>query len=445
MKNFLKNKWFKFILVSVAYILWLVVWTGNWWMLLGVPVIYDIYISKCMARYVFAGYRKKKKESRPFKKTMEWVEAILFATVAAMLIRGFFIEMYVIPSPSMEKTLLVGDYLCVSKATYGPKMPNTPLSFPLVHNTMPLSNTKSSFVEWIKRPYKRLAGLRSVERDDVVVFNFPEGDTVALANPQQSYYDLVRAYGREMVWQQSKVIYRPVDKRDNYVKRCVALPGDSLKVVEGQVYVNGVAQKKIEHLQYNYFVKTNGTPINQSVFEEMDVTLGDITLKDRDTYDLPLTEAMAARLQTLGNVVSVTRHVDEFAHQGVFPHSYNYRWTSDYFGPLWVPKKGATVGLTVENLPLYERIISVYEANKLEVKDSTIFINGAPADSYTFKMDYYFMMGDNRHNSLDSRYWGFVPEDHVVGTPVCVWLSLDRGKSFPGNIRFSRIFKFKGI
>ena len=430
LKTIWGNRWVKFGVVSVIYLLWFVVWTGNLWLLLGLVVIYDIYISKTMYRLFWRKHKERKRTNKTYRKTSEWVEAILFATVVATLIRIFVFEMYVIPTPSMEKSMLVGDYLCVSKTAYGPRIPNTPISMPLVHNTMPFSQTKKSFVEWIKWPYHRLKGFGNVKRNDPVVFNFPEGDTVSLAYPSDSYYNALRQYqrrygdrrGRQMLMDEG-IVVRPVDKRENYVKRAVGLPGDTIFIEHSEMWINGQPQADIPGKQYNYTVVTNGTPVNPDVFEDMGVAKDDIR-----------------RMRSMGNVTAIIKREGEGADPDIFPQSENYPWNVDNFGPLWIPSKGSTVDLTVENLPLYRRIIETYEGNKLEIKDGRIYINGTPADKYTFAMDYYFMMGDNRHNSLDSRYWGFVPEDHIVGKPSFVWMSLDKDKSFPANIRWNRIF-----
>ena len=450
LKKIWNNKWVKFSVVSLIYLLWFVVWTGNLWMLAGLIVIYDIYISKKMYRLFWEKHKERKRTDKTYRKTAEWVEAIVFATVVATLIRIFFFEMYVIPTPSMEKSMLVGDYLCVSKAAYGPKMPNTPLSFPFVHNTMPFSQTKKSFVEWIRRPYHRLAGWSRIRRNDPIVFNFPHGDTVALVEPSNDYYMLLRNYqrafgakaARERLLEQTDLVYRPVDKRENYVKRVVGMPGDTIVSSHSEIWINGERQADIPGKQYNYFVETNGTPINQETLADMGVAKSDIHYDAASkTYSyLPLTETNAERIAGMRNVTGMIRYEAEGADPDIFPFDERYPWNVDNFGPLWIPRKGATIELTPENLPLYRRIIEVYEGNSLEERDGKIYINGIPAQEYTFAMDYYFMMGDNRHNSLDSRYWGFVPEDHIVGKPSFVWLSLDKEKSFPGNIRWSRLF-----
>lgn len=451
-KKILGNKWFKFTAVSILYLLWFVVWTGNLWLMLGLVVIYDIYISKYMARLFGNKHKELKKTNAVYRKTAEWIEAILFATVVATLIHIFVFQMYVIPSSSMEKTLLVGDYLCVSKVAYGPKMPNTPLAFPFVHHTMPFSTTKKSFSEAIKWPYHRLKGFGHMKRYDAIVFNFPEGDTVILQHQEVDYYGKLRDYqvtygmkeGREILWKQYTIISRPVDKREHYIKRAIGLPGDTIVIRHGQVTINGEPQKEIPGLQFVYFVKKNGKPINPEGLEKMGIARDDIghsNYGEFQSYTLPLTAENLEKIKKLGNVVEVTRYESTAPDPDIFPQSEQYPWNADNFGPLWIPSAGVTVQLTPENLPLYRRIIETYERHKLEVRDNVIYIDGTATDHYTFAMNYYFGMGDNRHNSLDSRFWGFIPEDHVVGKASFVWLSLDKDKSFPGKIRWGRMFR----
>ncbi len=444
MREILTNKWVKFAIVGLLYLMW-VIWLENYWWLIGLGVIFDMYITK---KVHWAFWKKKNPPEGKQTKVVEWVDAIIFAVIAATFIRMFFIEAYTIPTSSMEKTMLIGDYLFVSKTSYGPKLPNTPLSFPFVHHTMPFSTTTKSYVEWIKNPYRRIAGFGKVKNNDVVVFNFPEGDTVALNVQNQSYYQLVRAYGRDRVWSEKEtfgnIVSRPVDKRENYIKRCVGIPGDVIELKNGQLYVNGKPQQHFPGMQYDNIVTTNGAGINKRTLEEMHIAEDDRHAYSSSQYLFPLTEQNEEKFKSMKNVVSVQRTLapaDKW-DQDIFPFSPNYQWNVDNFGPLEIPKKGQTVKLTIENLPVYRRIIDVYEENDLKVKDSTIYINGQPADSYTFKMDYYWMMGDNRHNSADSRYWGFVPEDHIVGKAVFIWLSLDKDQPFYNKIRWSRLFSF---
>ncbi|MBQ4127615.1 MAG: signal peptidase I [Alistipes sp.] len=440
-KKFFGNKWVGFTLATIVYVLWFVVWTGNWWLILGVGVIYDLYISKYFYRYVWSKNEALCEKSSLYRNIYEWVNAIIFATVVATLIHIFIFQMYVIPSSSMEKSLLVGDYLYVSKVTYGPQMPNTPLSFPFVHHTMPMSQTKKSFSEAIKWPYHRLKGLRKIERGDVVVFNFPAGDTVLLENQAITYYDVLRDYqkqfgpkrGREQLEADYTIISRPVDKRENYIKRCVALPGDSIRIENRKLFVNGQPEGEITEKQYCYTIRTSSA-LSQYAIDNLGITE---IMGNGNSYISPLTDSMVEALRKMDNVISIEPYT---VTDQAFPHSEKYAWTADNFGPLWIPQKGATIELSTDNLPLYERIIDVYEDNDLQVKDDEIYINGQKSNSYTFKMDYYWMMGDNRHNSADSRYWGFVPEDHIVGKASFIWLSLDQNKSFPANIRWGRIF-----
>ncbi|MDR1259524.1 MAG: signal peptidase I [Tannerellaceae bacterium] len=451
MNKISKKQWIKFGIAATLYILF-AIWMRNGWLFLGLIVLADIFLTK----YIPWGAWKKTKN--PSTRTvLEWVDDILFALIAVYFINLFVFQNYQIPSSSLEKSLLVGDYLFVSKLSYGPRVPNTPISFPLVQNTMPVTNTKS-YLEWPMWGYKRVAGLGRVKRNDIVVFNFPAGDTVALKQQNPDYYTLVAEYGREYIHQNrdlfGEVLYRPVDKRENYVKRCIGMPGDSLSVRDNQVYINNSPAENPENMQYNYYVETDGSPITEEQFRLLDVSRDDRALASQNTlsyvgispgatrvYHLPLTQKALRIVEKLPGVTKVVIEPDAFGGT-TYPVNYNTGWTRDNFGPLWIPTKGASITLTERNLALYSRCIRNYENNTLEEKDGKVYINGKETTSYTFLYDYYFMMGDNRHNSADSRSWGFVPEDHIVGKPILIWLSLDKDRGlFDGGIRWKRMFR----
>jgi signal peptidase I len=460
--KFLKKDYVKFAIASIIYILW-VIWLGNYWFLIGLLVIFDIYITK---KVNWSFWKKREGKNSTF---IEWLDALIFAVIAVTLINIFLFQNYKIPTGSMEKSLLVGDHLYVSKVAYGPKIPNTPLSFPFSQNTLPLTTNTKSYLEWIKLPYKRLKGFGKIKRDDVVVFNFPEGDTVAIQQRNTSYYLLIlqeaerlkqmdiyykqdiksynyyKSRARNNIWENMDIVVHPVDRRDNYIKRCVAIPGDTLEIKEGKVYVNNKPQKDYKGIQYNYEVKTDGSTLNRRKLERMGIARSDIkrVINSSNIWEMPLTASNVKSMKNFRNIVAVRKIIlpDSYYDFSVFPHDEKYPWNLDNFGPLGVPKKGITVKIDTLNLPLYKRIINCYEKNDLRVEDGKIYINGEQTDEYTFKMNYYWMMGDNRHSSLDSRFWGFVPEDHVVGKPKFIWLSIDKNKKFIKKIRFNRLFK----
>lgn len=344
---------------------------------------------------------------------------------------------------------MTGDHLFVSKLTYGPRVPQTPLTIPFTHNVF---FGRESYSTLIQSDYRRLKGFREVRRGDYVVFGFPNGDTVLTKFPAEDYYAMCRAIGREnVISYYGPVKARPMDKKDHYVKRCVAVHGDTLEIRNGLVYVNSEPLEVWPGVQNSYTVVTDGQRINPVNLEALGLNTAELRFDPQlPGYPyMPLTAERLEKVRAYPNVVSVEPNIDVYppddpdSYLTIFPFTRDYKWTRDNFGPLWIPEKGTTVRLDSLSLPLYERIITAYEGNELETdSEGRIFINGEEVRDYTFKQDYFFMMGDNRHNSLDSRYWGFVPEDHIVGKPVVIWLSTDRNKSFPKNIRWSRFLKF---
>jgi len=391
-------------------------------------------------------WQKENKDTKPKKKksrSREWVDAILFAVIAATIIRVFFIEAYTIPTGSMERSLLIGDFLFVSKVNYGPRVPMTPVAFPFAHHTMPLTGTKAYWdgVQW---KYRRLPGLSEIKRNDVVVFNYPQGDTVALEIQDVDYYKMVRSEGWDAINKHYTVVSRPVDKRENYIKRCIGIAGDIISMKDGLVSVNGKPEKLKSTGQMTYAVTFKTADINFSVFEDLGFNISeDINQSSPNTYSFTGTEPMMDKVSKLDFVQSVKEvtQPEGYQEKDVFPFDSKRNWNADNFGPILIPKKGMTVQLDSASMPLYERSIRIYEGNKLEKAGNGWLINGKPATSYTFKMDYYWMMGDNRHNSLDSRYWGFVPEDHIVGKALFIWMSYNTNGSFFNKIRWNRLLR----
>jgi signal peptidase I len=432
--------------VYIAFVLW-VAW-GDWkslgWLVL-LPIIVDMFTTK----YINYSWWRKYKDTNAFLYTVfSWIDAILFALVAVYFINIYIFQNYQIPSSSLEKSLRVGDFLYVSKMAYGARVPQTPLSMPLVQHTMP--NWLGGGKSYLDKPhweYKRLAGWTSPKKGDIVVFNFPAGDTVCLKMQNPDYYTLKYYYGENVVTSRKDVfgdiVVRPVDRRENYVKRCVGEPGDSLKIVDNVIYVNGEREPERDGLQLNYFVHTDGHIFGAKYLDKLGISLADRAQLDPTIWHFPLTAAMKAELEKNPHVVRI--EVEPADRGGaVYPLGHN-DWTRDNYGPIYMPRKGQTVKLDSANYFVYERCIRNYEHNECELKNGQIFINGEPTDQYTFKMNYYWMMGDNRHKSADSRYWGFVPEDHIVGRPVFIWLSLDKDKNFfSGKIRWNRLFKKAG-
>ena len=464
------HDWVVLAIVMILYLLFLV-WIKGWWGLLAVPFIFDLYTTKIIKWSWWKDIRNS-----ALRSVMSWIDAIVFALVAVYFVNLYLFQNYTIPSSSLEKSLLVGDYLYVSKVAYGPRKPMTPLTMPLTNNTLPGGG--KSYFEKPQWKYERVRGFGTIQQNDIVVFNYPSGDTI-VGNPayqamdyyglvyeigcslcrdvrldsmsameQRNVYDFYYSVGRDYISSHSDTFgaigSRPVDRRENYVKRCVGLPGQTLRIIDGIIYIDGQESHQPENVQFNYNV-TLSNPIPQKLREELWLSQEDLPDKYNraGTVILPLTEKAAATLSAHSEIAVNVERIHHKEGVWLFPLNKNTKWSVDNYGPVWIPKKGETVELDIDNLPLYERIIKVYEGNELMVEpDGTILINGAKATSYTFQMDYYWMMGDNRHNSADSRYWGFVPEDHIVGRPVVVWLSLDKDKRFgqKGKIRWNRIF-----
>lgn len=445
LRDLYHNKWARLIFWSLLYLLW-VIWLGNYWWLLGLAVIFDHHITR-KVKWLF--WKKEYKEGEKRNAWLDWLDAIIFAVVFVTFINIFFFQAFKIPSSSMESSLLTGDHLFVSKLAFGPRIPQTPLTIPFTHNVI---FGKESYSTLIQNDYRRLKGFRNVRRGDYVVFGFPDGDSVLVKAPSEDYYTVCRLYGKDYaVRNYGPVIARPSDKKDHYVKRCVAVAGDTLTVVDGRVHINSEPQTVWPGVQSTYAVITNGTRINQKTLDRLGLNIAELYYDETlpGYPQMALTASMLEKVKACPNVTAVEELDDVYppdypdSYLMLFPFRENFRWTRDNYGPIWIPKAGVTVKLNAEVLPLYERIIRDYEHNSLQVNaDGRIIINGEETDEYTFSQDYYFMMGDNRHNSLDSRYWGFVPEDHIVGRPAVIWLSTDSSRSFPSNIRWRRFLKF---
>lgn len=479
----------KFALYLIPYLAFLY-WVESWWGLIVVPFIFDI----CFTKKIKWGWWKEPEVGPATRFIMSWVDAIVFALIGVYFLTQFFFQNFVIPSSSLEKTLLTGDYLLVSKLAYGPRIPQTPLTMPMTQHTLPIVGCKS-YLEYPHWDYRRVKGLGNVEVNDIVVFNYPAGDTVALAQQNQDYYRLAYQIGDQLLgtqtadttsifpqaivipatasllpetsYEEQQRIYnnvyaagtaymrqhpeefgeitsRPTDRRENYVKRCVGLPGQTLQIKNDTVYLDGKPNPEPENVQYAYEV-TFKQDLPDELKRELGITEEDLyAQRNGNTVWMPLTHKVRKQLEARKDIVaSIARAVPDAGW--LYPQNMAKDWTTANYGPLWIPKKGETLRLTLANLPIYERPIRVYEGNSLEVRGGKIFINGKAADSYTFKLDYYWMQGDNRDNSADSRFWGFVPEDHIVGKPLFIWISLDPDYGlFDGKMRWSRFFKWVG-
>ena len=463
----MKVQWAKFAVVLTLYIAFLI-WVKSWLGIIVIPFIYDVYITKKIK------WQWWKEAEKPVKFVMSWVDALVFALVAVYFINLFFFQNYVIPSSSLEKSLLTGDYLFVSKVSYGPRIPETPLTMPLTQHTLPVVDCKS-YIEWPHWEYRRVKGLGKVELNDIVVFNYPAGDTLCSAPQYQSYdyYGMCYSIGYQIYTQRpnpdslsamdrikyfntiyeagreelsrnqqeyGEITTRPTDRRENYVKRCVSLPGQTLQIKNRIVYLDGKANKEPENVQYSYYVKLRQR-LPEEMLKELGISNEDLLSLNSAGY-MPLTKRAVAMLSQRKDLVESIEINTDASDLEIYPLNGNKHWTRDNYGPIWIPAKGKSINLTLDNIAVYERPIRVYEGNDLKITDGKIFINGNEAKSYTFKMDYYWMMGDNRHNSADSRYWGFVPEDHIVGKPIFIWWSSDPDRNGFSGIRWNRLFRF---
>lgn len=478
------SSWVKLGIWTLIFVLF-IIWVGNYWWLFLYPIIFDIFITKIIP---WTFWKRYKDTNKTLYTIFSWVDAIVFALIAVYFINLYLFQNYQIPTSSLEQTLKVGDFLFVSKCSYGPRVPNTPLSFPLVQNTFPWG--MKSYIEKPQWEYKRLKGFDTIESGDIVVFNFPAGDTVPLKCNNPDYYTLcylhsgykwlqdsimpykvynaIMQKGRKNVHslesEYGEIIYRPVDKRENYVKRCVGLPGETIELRNSILYVDGKEFKNAPGVQYNYLVQTNGNMLNIEKLHKIGISTGEVSMIDPQTtavylseigmtpqnegnwgyiYSMALTDEALKELKKTAIIKQIVKEkVIEGYNSPIYPLPYTNKWDRDNYGPLWIPSAGSSIELTEDNIIRYERCIVNYEGNTLEYKNGKAILNGEEATSYTFKYDYYWMMGDNRHNSADSRMWGFVPETHIVGRPVFVWLSLDRDVDwFKGKIRWSRFFR----
>lgn len=491
-----QNKWLAFI-PGYNFFVWMSVIKKPWWWVLilifpGVNII--MFMTMCV-QTVYCFNRRDLKDALmamfiPFVQfpilgkdetvkfvgppvyttkniAREWIEALVFAVIAASIIRGYFLEAFTIPTSSMEKTLLKGDFLFVSKINYGPKIPNTPLSFPFAHHTMPGTNSVKSYLDWIKLPYYRLPGFQDIKRNDMVVFNFPEGDTVIVDNQNRSYYQVMREEAlklqyqdpsktyeeclslvRKIYWNQDKITVRPVDKCENYIKRCVGMPGDKLFIKDAVLHINDKPAEIPAEMQFRYMVKSEQVLNKKALKKDWDINPEDVFYDpNMDIYYLVTSPAKAEKIKALPGIKGIMLLLADLGQEkdptlSSYPNDTAFDWTQDNFGPMIIPQKGMKIELNTQNIALYRRAITAYENHSLQVLNGQVLLDGLPATHYTFTMNYYWLMGDNRHNSLDSRFWGFVPEDHVVGKAVFIWASFDPDLDWSeGKIRWNRFFR----
>lgn len=441
LKKLLHNPFLRLLISTALFSVW-VLWLETYWLFFGLIIILDVHLTGIIN---WRFWRKRLPKGQKHSWKTDLMDSIIWAAMIAVFMRVFLFEAYSIPTSSMEKTLLVGDYIVVNKLSYGPRYPMTPITVPFTHNTLPGKLTRNSFSTRIQWPYNRLRGIGKIKQFDVVVFNYPEGDTVISELPEKSYYSMIRQFGRTAVKQKYNLLYRPVDKRDNYIKRVIGLPGDTIKIQHGTAYINGKPEETFPRQQYNYSIKMTRDS-DTSFWSKLGIAPYDIQVNEYNSiYSVPMTRQTFHEVLDSGYFSAIVRYENidpTVSGRQIFPFNKNYLWTEDNFGPVIIPKRGFVTELSLANLPQYERIIRVYEGNELEVKNNYIYINGILKNTYTFKMDYFFMLGDNRHNSNDSRYWGFVPEDHIIGKARMVWLSVDRSKNFPDNIRWEKMGKY---
>ncbi|WP_106528238.1 signal peptidase I [Chitinophaga niastensis] len=387
--------------------------------------------------FIFSKKKDGEVVHRKKSKLREWSEAVLFAVIAATLIRTFIFEAFVIPSSSMEKTLLVNDFIFVSKISYGPRIPMTPVAWPFMHHTIPFVKI-NAYSTIVQLPYKRLPGFSSVSRNDVVVFNYPCGDTVLKTSDGEDvdYYTNIRSLGYSDTKKTFPTrIIRPVDKRENWIKRCIGISGDSLQIIDGVIYINGAKGLAPRHFMARYeVIMPDLHQLSEPRMDELNIDHSVRITMDSTAFIYNLDADNLDTLRQLG--AHIKRKIAEGTDIRVFPFdTIHHKWNEDNLGPIYIPKKGDTVQLDSLTLPFYQRLIDTYEHNTLKVAGNKIYINNKETTTYTFKLNYYWMMGDNRNESMDSRFWGYVPEDHIVGKAAFIWLSYHKNK-----IRWNRLF-----